>query len=439
MPQPPARVLVVDDEPAVRFTLCEVLEADGLQVVTAEDGAQALVTLNSTHVDLVVSDLMMPGVDGMELLATLSERADAPGVVLVTAHGDERVAVEAMRRGALDYLPKPFQAAEVLRVVLRALDRVALARAHDALASRLAVSARLVYASAAMAHVVRMVGRVGPRDVTVLITGPTGTGKEVVARCLADASPRTGPFVALNCAALPPDLVEAELFGHATGAFTGATGERAGLFRAAAGGTLLLDEVDALTPRAQASLLRALQERRVRPVGSDEEHAVDLRLLVTCNRDLSTIDDFRTDLYYRLAVVTLELPALADRPDDVPPLARHFARVHAERMGLPERRCSPALLTELQARPWPGNVRELSNVIERSVALSDGPELHSTELPSSGASTTPPGLRERVDAFEKALIQHALTAHRGNRSAAARALGIARVTLLDKLKKHGIR
>ncbi|MFT5458375.1 MAG: two-component system response regulator HydG, partial [Myxococcota bacterium] len=248
MPRPPAqRVLVVDDEPSLRYTLSEILGDEGLEVTTANDGAEALAALDAHPVDLVVSDLVMPGVDGLELLATLAGRPDAPGVVLVTAHGDERLAVQAMRLGAIDYLPKPFQAAEVIRVVLRALDRVSLQRANTALEARLAVSDRLVFASAAMERVARLIARIGPRDVTVLVTGPTGTGKEVVARCIADASLRArGPFVALNCAALPAELVEAELFGHAAGAFTGATAARDGLFRAAEGGTLLLDEVDAL-------------------------------------------------------------------------------------------------------------------------------------------------------------------------------------------------
>jgi two-component system, NtrC family, response regulator HydG len=439
MPRPlPQRVLVVDDEPALRYTLSEILGDEGLEVTTAKDGAEALAALDAQPIDLVVSDLVMPNVDGLELLATLAQRPDAPGVVLVTAHGDERLAVQAMRLGALDYLPKPFQADEVLRVVLRALDRVSLQQANATLEARLAVSDRLVFASDAMERVARLIARIGPRDVTVLVTGPTGTGKEVVARCIADASTRArGPFVALNCAALPAELVEAELFGHAAGAFTGATAARNGLFRAAEGGTLLLDEVDALSARAQASLLRALQERTVRPLGTDKEVPVDIRLLVTCNRDLRRVESFRQDLYYRLAVVTLDLPPLAERPADIGPLARHFARLHGERMGLGECRVSPSLLAQLEAQDWPGNVRELSNVIERRVALSESPDLGAEE-PGDTQSAPPTGLRDRVEAFERSIIRQALLAQDGNRSATARALGIGRVTLLDKLKRHGL-
>jgi two-component system response regulator HydG len=298
----------------------------------------------------------------------------------------------------------------------------------------------MVFRSQAMSRVAETVERVAGRDVTVLITGESGTGKELVAAALVDASPRAGqPFLKFNCAALPRDLAEAELFGHSAGAFTGATRGRPGLFRQADGGTLFLDEVGELDPLIQGKLLRVLQEGEVKPVGEDTARRVDVRIIAATHRDLQQevpAGRFREDLFYRLHVVIIHVPPLRERPEDIDPLVDHFLGKYSARFGLPACQLAPAVRARLQAAEYRGNVRELENTVERLVALSPGGLIDEGDLPASGEPVAEPGLRERVEAYERHLILQELQRCGGNRSEAARRLGIGRVTLLDKLRKY---
>jgi len=363
--------------------------------------------------------------------------------------------VAAIKAGAFDYFRKPFDTEELLAVVRRAVEAVQLRDENERLAGEVALARTMVFTSAAMRNLAKLVARVAPRDVTVLITGESGTGKERLAEALVRASPRAEkPFVRFNCAALSPELAEAELFGHARGAFTGAVRSRPGLFGEADGGTILLDEVGELTPAAQAKLLRVLQEGEVRPVGEERTRTVDVRVLAATHRTLEELvkaGKFREDLFYRLNVVRLHIPPLRDRPDDVALLARHFLDRFAGRFGLSTLRVPEALFDRLRAHRWPGNVRELENALESLVALSPPESLDLSLLPFGGggrggaggetaaaADGEPLGLKQRVESYEKGIVVEALRDARGNRSEAARRLGISRVTLHDKLKKYGL-
>jgi len=442
-----ARVLVVDDDPGVRYTLREILESEGLEVDEAGDGVEALERLAERPAPLVITDLRMPRLDGRGLLAELAIRAPGTRVVLITAHGSERDAVEAIKAGAYDYFKKPFETEELLAVVRRAVEAVRLRDENERLAGELALSRTMVFVSESMRSLARLVARVAPRDITVLITGESGTGKERVAEALVRASPRAEkPFVRFNCAAISPELAEAELFGHARGAFTGAVRSRPGLFGEADGGTILLDEVGELAASAQAKLLRVLQEGEVRPVGEEKSRTVDVRVLAATHRDLEAevkTGRFREDLFYRLNVIRLHVPPLRDRPDDVVLLARHLLDRFATRFGVEGLRVPEALFDRLRAHPWPGNVRELENALESLVALSPPEGLDLSLLPfgrgeAAPAEDGPLSLKQRVEAYERGLVYEALKAALGNRSEAARKLGISRVTLHDKLKKYGL-
>ncbi len=459
--RPPAegrpRALVVDDDPGVRYTLREILETEGLEVEEAEDGVRALERLEAFQPDLVLADLRMPRMDGMELLRRIGTGPAAPRVVLVTAHGSERQAVEAIKAGAWDYFRKPFEPEELLAVVRRATEAARLRSQNERLAGELALSRTMIFDSPAMSRLASLVARVGPRDVAVLLTGESGTGKERVAEALVQVSRRAArPFVRFNCASLVPDLAEAELFGHARGAFTGAVRARVGLFGEADGGTLLLDEVGELPPALQAKLLRVLQEGEVRPVGEERSRNVDVRVIAATHRDLADLvarGAFREDLYWRLNVVHLHVPALREHPEDIPLLARHFLARFSERFGTGPLRAGDEVFARLAAWHWPGNVRELEHAIEKLVALSHEGEVDPTLLPPGGSGSgaggaggekEPPGelgamtLKARVDAFERGLVMEALRASGNNRTEAARKLGISRVTLHDKLHKHGL-
>jgi DNA-binding NtrC family response regulator len=444
-PAVPTRVLVVDDDPGVRYTLREILASEGLLVDEAADGAEALARFEAQPAPLVVTDLRMPGMDGMELLRRLAARTPAPRVVVITAHGSERQAVEAMKAGAYDYFKKPFENEELLAVVRRAVETVRLSHENERLAGELALSRTMVFASEAMRRLAILVARVAPRDVTVLLSGESGTGKERVAEAIVGASRRAErSFVRFNCAALTPELAEAELFGHAKGAFTGATRQRPGLFGEADGGTILLDEVGELAPAAQGKLLRVLQEGEVRPVGDERVRRVDVRVVAATHRDLEEevrAGRFREDLFYRLNVVHLRIPPLRERPEDLPVLARHFLARFAERFGVSPLHVPDELLDRLAAHAWPGNVRELENAIEALVALSPPEGLDLSLLPGGGGAAPERvllPLKERVQAYERGLVIEALREAHGNRSEAARRLNISRVTLHDKLRRYGL-
>ena len=327
----------------------------------------------------------------------------------------------------------------------RSLGTVALERENEQLRGEVNLLHSLVFTSAAMSQLALLVRRVAPRDVTVLITGESGTGKERVAEALVRASRRADkPFVRFNCAALTPELAEAELFGHARGAFTGAVHARGGLFREADGGTLLLDEVGELAPATQAKLLRVLQEGEVRPLGEDHTYRVDVRVLAATHRDLASLigsGQFREDLLYRLKVVTLHVPPLRERPEDIPVLARHFLARAAQRFGVAPVRVTNELLARLESYPWPGNVRELENALESAVALSPDGAIELIHLPdpaTPGAQPAPTRFKEKVAAYERGLIVAALEAAKGNQREAARLLEMGRATLQDKMRKYGL-
>jgi two-component system response regulator HydG len=439
------RALVVDDDAGVRYTLRGFLEDAGLEVDEAKDGVEALEVL-AEHA-LVITDLRMPRMDGMELLRRIKEGPSAPVVVMITAQGSERQAVEAMKIGAFDYFKKPFEPDELLAGVRRALESATLRADNERLAGELNLARRMVFESAAMSRLAVLVQRVAPRDVTVLITGESGTGKERVAEALVHASSRKdAPYVRFNCAAITPELAEAELFGHSKGAFTGAHRTRTGLFREASGGTLLLDEIGEMDLRTQARLLRVLQEGEVRPVGEDRPVPIDVRIIAATHRDLPKLvgeGKFREDLYYRLHVVSLRVPPLRERPEDVPVLFRHFLERYAERFATGPLRVPAGLVERLVAYRWPGNVRELENAVESLVALSCDGEIDAALLPDAGDGgaallAASAGLKERVEAYERGLVATALRECGGNRSEAARRLSISRATLHEKLNKYGL-
>jgi len=449
------RILVVDDEETIRLALGELLRSDGHAVREAETGDVALAALDGAPADLVLADLRMPGMDGMLLLETVRARFPDTLVVLVTAQGDERKAVQALKLGAYDYLPKPFDNEEIRATVRHACEVLSLRAENRRLRRELAGEFRgMVGDSPAIREVAETIRRAGPTNATVLVTGESGTGKELAAHALHAESRRSGgPFIALNCSALPADLIESELFGHVKGAFTGADHDRTGVFEAADGGTLFLDEVGDLSPSAQAKLLRAVEEGCVTPVGTATSRPVDVRLVAATNRLLEEMagrGEFRDDLLYRLQVVTLRLPPLRERRADIPALAIHFIAELAGRHDRPVRSLSAAARRALVAYDWPGNARELRNVLERAVVLADGDEIDLATLPDrvTGA-TRPPGpvdaaladlpytdARNRaVEAFERSFLTAALERHAGNVSATARALGLHRQSLQKILRR----
>jgi two-component system response regulator AtoC len=370
---------------------------------------------------------------------------------VLTAHGSERIAVRAMKSGAYEYVTKPFDIDEVSLVLDRALEARALRVQNRRLTAEKVLGRSIVGDSPAMRRVLEAVGRVGPKDITVLVRGDTGTGKELIASLIHAESRRAkGPLVRFNCAAIPAELAEAELFGHARGAFTGAAQARRGFFAEANGGTLVLDEVGELSGPVQAKLLRALQEGEIQPVGAGRVEKVDVRVVACTNLDLAAearARRFREDLYYRLAVVELIVPPLHDHREDIPALAEEFARRYGERFGMAGVRLEPKLIEVLQLADWPGNVRELENSVARMVALSGGGAIGPQAFTQTASGTAEPGaepppdgtlsLREQVEALERSVISRTLTSVAGNQSEAARRLGLSRGSLIDRLKKYG--
>lgn len=440
------RVLVVDDEPAVRFAVSEVLSERGYEVVEASEGREAVAQLG--EVDVVVTDLAMPGLDGLAVLREARRAFAGLPVILLTARGSERAAVEAMKAGAHDYLAKPFDIDELAHVVANAAEASALRRAVRRAAAESNTGRALIGDSPPMRALLGRVERLAPRDMPVLVRGETGTGKEIVASLLHGLGAHPdGPLVRFNCAAIPAELADAELFGHAKGAFTGASQSRLGYFARADRGTLVLDEVGELPLAIQAKLLRAVQEGEVQTLGGDLKK-VEVRIVACTHRDLRTevkAGRFREDLLFRLAVVEIEVPPLRDRRQDIPFLVRAFLGRFNAKWGL-DVRFTPELMKELTNRPWPGNVRELENVVARLVAEADSglvgasaTENISAPIPvASIAETDTLPFRTKVDAYERRLISEALTLASGNRAEAARRLGLSRVTLLDRMKRLGV-
>jgi DNA-binding NtrC family response regulator len=454
------RVLVCDDKDSITKLFAIILPADRFDVMTAPDGARALALLAVETFDVIVTDIRMPGADGLAVLREARTRDPDVEVVLMTAYATVPDAVSAMRAGAFDYLAKPFEVDEASLVVERAVERRRLRQQARDLRLALAGVHRienLVAKSTAMTPVLAMVRRAGSSDATVLVTGESGTGKEVVARAIhASGARKARPFVAVNCGAIPEQLIESELFGHIRGSFTGATADRLGLFEQADGGTLFLDELGDLPLPMQVKLNRVLQERVVRRVGDSRERRVDVRVITATNADLKVRiagGHFREDLYYRLNVIGIRLPPLRERKDDIPVLAAFLLERHGgRRLPAPEG-FTPEALDALVRHDWPGNVRELENAVERALAVSDGPRIELEALPEDVAVSVRPRLTRRAvshlayrelleltrDRGSREYLIELMTELGGNVTDAAKRAGVTRESLHRLLKRYGVR
>ena len=453
------RVLVVDDKENMLKLFAKILE-DGYELATAGDGARALALLAAETFDVIVTDVRMPGATGLEVLQAVKARAPSTEVILMTGYGTVADAVQAMKLGAYDYLEKPFDPDEAARVVARAAERKRLRDEAASLRRELeGVFAfhALVGKSARMREVYRLLEQAAALDITVLLGGETGTGKELAARAVHYHSARKARrFVPVNCGALPADLVESELFGHAKGAFTGSAGAKAGLFEEAQGGTLFLDEVGELPLATQVKLNRALQEKEIRRVGENAAVKVDVRIIAATHRDLKAevaAGTFREDLYYRLHVFPIRMPALRERMEDVPLLAQHFLEKHARAFRREVAGLEPDAVRVLTSHAWPGNVRELENAIERAVAVARGERLGAGDLPpelAAAPSATPPAevlaalpYRDAVDQARDRVSREYLAAlmkeFGGNVTRAAERAGVERESLHRLLKRYGVR
>ncbi|MEZ4484652.1 MAG: sigma-54 dependent transcriptional regulator [Syntrophotaleaceae bacterium] len=450
-----SHILVVDDERNYLTILARILEDEGYRVSVADNAFAALELLSREQFALVLSDLNMPRMGGLELFDRVrADQSELP-FVLMTAFATVETALEAMKAGVFDYLMKPFKNEEILLVVQKAIEYARLRSENALLRQQLAQSRdrELLGESAPIKKLLDDIGQVAPSRASILICGESGVGKELVARALHQASPRAqGPLVVVNCAAFAENLLESELFGHERGAFTGAVERKHGLLEIASGGTLFLDEIGEFPLALQPKLLRVLQDRRFRRVGGTVEMESDVRLLAATNRDLVAMiaaGEFREDLYYRLNVVTLQVPALRDRSEDIPLLALYFLRKFAQEMGRPIHGISPAALDSLQHHDWPGNVRQLQNVIERAVLFCNGDTLLAKHLPETLAGEAPSverpclpelelgrPLPELLEQVEGELIRKALVQARGVQAQAAELLGISRSNLQYKLKKY---
>ncbi len=469
MPGERKQILIADDEVNLRRVLAMQLQADGYETHQVGDGASAVDFLKEHHIDAVISDLRMPELDGLGLLKHCAEHHPDLPVVLITAYGTVDTAVEAMRRGAFDYITKPFDMKEIRSVVAKALRTGDLRTREVQLEGLDQGRYRIIGASQLMKEVYGILEKVADTTATVLITGESGTGKELVARALHENSARkTSSFIRVNCGAIPRELMEAELFGYERGAFTSAVTSKPGRFELATGGTLFLDEIAEIPVEMQVKLLRAIQEGEIDRIGGVKPISVDVRLIAATNRDLKkeiAAGRFREDLYYRLNVVPIHLPPLRERRGDIPLLVDHVLSVHAQRFKKPNATISPEAREALLAYAWPGNIRELENVIERCVLLSDGDVIEYANLPSelragrADASTppappdegdegdeaadTPGGLKARVKEatarLEKELIVKALAQTGNNVTQAARLLKISRKSLQIKMKELGLR
>jgi len=455
-----ARILIVEDERAIQLALSGLLRREGYEVDVAGSGDEALAKLAAAPCDLVLTDLALGrGASGMDVLKDAKRLRPETVVVMITAHGSEKIAVEAMKNGAEDYVPKPFDNDEIRLVVQRALERTRLQRENRLLLEQVQKQygfENLIGTGAAMQRVFATLQKVAETDLTVLVRGESGTGKELVAQALHNLSPRRQrPFVAVNCAAISRELVESELFGHEKGAFTGADARRQGRFEAADGGSILLDEIGDMPAETQAKVLRVLQERSFERVGGSRPIDVDVRVIAATHRNLEEEvrkQRFREDLYYRLKVVTIELPPLRERSEDIPALAQRFLERVTARLGLEKRQFGDAALARLVRHRWPGNVRELANVIEQAAVLAPGAVIEEADLQLGGAGEAPSGApaelaglsfgdakKRAVDRFERGYLLEALRKSGGNISRAAEAVGMVRQSLQQKIRELGLR
>jgi two-component system response regulator PilR (NtrC family) len=451
-----ARILVVDDERSMREFLEIFFRREGFEVDTVENVDSALICLENDDIDVVITDMQMPGRSGLDILHAVPDLSPGTVVVVITAFASTDSAIEAMKEGAYDYITKPFKVDEIRVVVEKALEKKLLEVENRRLKTELRTQARhrnIVGNSTAIQRVFDLIGQVAPTRTNVLVAGESGTGKELVARAIHDQSNRADQsFVALNCGAIPENLLESELFGHVKGAFTGAISNKEGLFETAAGGTLFLDEVGELSPTLQVKLLRVIQEKTIRRVGGTSDYTVDVRIVSATNRRLEeevAAGRFREDLYYRLNVIQVELPALRDRREDVPLLVQYFIEKFAKELGKPMARVSDEALQKLIDYGYPGNVRELENIIERAMALNRDDRIELGCLPptvmeprqtSRTASIPPDGvkLEELVDDYERSLLREALDSAGGVKKHAAKLLGISFRSFRYRLEKLGL-
>ncbi|MGQ9824855.1 MAG: sigma-54-dependent transcriptional regulator [Desulfotomaculales bacterium] len=446
-------ILVVDDEESVCEFLKEVCEDAGYQVKVAMDGKEALAQFKKSTPDTVLLDIRMPEMDGMQVMDTIHELNPSVPVILMTAFGNTEMAIEAMKKGAYDYIIKPFNLDELLLTVKKAVTMRKLSLEVAALREEQEFlnMETLIGQSAPMQNVYKMIGRVADSNVTVLLQGESGTGKEVVARAIhRNSGRRDGPFIKINCATIPENLMESELFGHEKGAFTGAGTKKPGKFELAQHGTIFLDEIGELSLNTQAKLLRVLQEKEFERVGGTESIKVDVRIIAATNKDLERCiaeGTFREDLYFRLNVVKIWLPPLRERIEDVPALAKAFLYKHSRELGKHVTGFSPAALEVLKQHDWPGNVRELQNVCEQAVVLARGPVITPEDLPFSLQTTgldlknnikRGMSLKEIVADVERQVILKTLQEHNWNRNATAQALGLNRRSLYAKMKEYGL-
>jgi len=447
----PEKILVVDDEVNMLALFKKVLGKEGYQVEAVSSGEGALKQLEKQWFDLVISDLKMPGLDGLELLKKVKEANPTLPFIVLTAYGTVDSAVAAMKEGAYDYLTKPINNDEIKMVVKKALDLHRLTREVEQLRDRVEVDSdfkQIIGRGRKMRSLFRLIKLVSNSNTTILIKGESGTGKELIARAIHYNSPRRDkPFVAIDCGALPETLLESELFGYMRGSFTGATHNKKGLFEEAHGGTLLLDEIGDTTLAFQSKLMRVLQEGEIRPVGSNKSIKVDVRVIAATNKDLMEAVEkktFREDLYYRLAVVPVVIPPLRERKEDILLLVDHFIKKYCEQNGLELKKISPQIMKVLIDYPWRGNVRELENVIERAVLMSPGPEIRMEALflEKTAEEESVDSLRQvthtATEIVEREKIAIAMKKARGNRTQAARLLGISRATLYNKMKQYGL-
>jgi two-component system, NtrC family, nitrogen regulation response regulator NtrX len=448
-PRMPKTILIADDEPGIRSSLQKLLEFESYRVVLAEDGARALDILRDRAVDLVLLDIKMPGLDGLEVLSQMHKDQPQLPVVIISGHGSIQTAVEATRLGAYDFIEKPIDADRMLLVIRNGLAQRKLLRENVSLKDVVRQRTRIIGEDAEIKRILETVRKVAPANVRVLIMGENGTGKEMIARALHESSPRAEePFVEVNCAAIPEELIESELFGHERGSFTGAVARRIGKFEMADGGTLFLDEVGDMSLNAQAKVLRVLQESEFERVGGTETMKVDVRVIAATNKDLlkaSRENQFREDLFYRLNVVPITMPPLRERPSDIPLLVEHFLRQTAAELGQSPKKVSRAAIDRLREYGWPGNVRELKNLVERMVILSAGSTIEVADLPDFAPAErtgtryfdleTYPSFK---DAVEKEFFERKLRLFNHNVSKTARRLGMQRSNLYKKLEKYGI-
>jgi two-component system, NtrC family, nitrogen regulation response regulator NtrX len=446
----PKTILIADDEQAVRSSLERLLEFESYRVIQAADGPSALDLVRDRPVDLVLLDIKMPGMDGLEVLAQLHQENPQLPVVIISGHGSIQTAVEATRLGAFDFIEKPIDADRILLVIRNGLAQRRLLKENVSLRAEVRQRTRIVGQHPEMLRILDTVKKVAATSVRVLIMGENGTGKEMIARALHEHSPRADePFVEVNCAAIPEELIESELFGHERGAFTGAVARRIGRFEMADGGTLFLDEVGDMSLSAQAKVLRVLQESVFERVGGTETMKVDVRVIAATNKDLlkaSREGRFREDLFYRLNVVPITVPPLRERGSDIPLLAEHFLHLIGRELGQAPKKLSRTAMDALKEYAWPGNVRELKNLVERLVILAPGTTIDLTDLPPLRASDE--GGEDRYfqiesylsfkDAVEKDFFERKLRLYGHNVSKTARKLGMQRSNLYKKLEKYGI-